>query len=131
MQENPLHKGKGPYCNLGEIITNTRSLAALLRCQSGAVYEVDTSIKVGDAYDSTTMTDIRFLADYDDGGCDGGDDDVVDGDDGDGSRRPRRCKDELLVTSTIANAIVKRPAPNSVKVDLCLSNAYVTVFSPE
>ena len=130
LQDNPPQIEEGAYNNLREIITKARDLTAQLRCQRGAVYEVDTSIKVGDAYDSTAMTDIRFLADYDDGGCDGGDD-VVDGDDGDGSRRPRRRKKELLVTSIIANAIVKRPAPKSAKVDVYLSKARVTVFSPE
>ena len=131
LQEKPPHIEEAPYNNLREIIAKARSLTAQLRCQRGAVYEVDTSIKVGDVYDSTMMTDIRFMADYDDGGSDGGDGDAVDGDGGDGSRRPRRRKKELLVTSIIANAIVKRPAPKSAQVDVCLSKARVTVLSPE
>ena len=131
LQDNPPQIEEGSYNNLREIITKARNLTAQLRCQRGAVYEVDTSIKLGDAYDSTTMTDILFLADYDDGGSDSGDDDAADGDGGDGSRRPRRRKKELLVTSIIANAIVKRPAPKSAKVDLYLSKARVTVISPE
>ena len=122
---------EGSYYNLREIIAKARSLTALLRCQIGAVYEVDTSIKVGDAYDHTMMTDVRFTADSDDGGCDGGDGDAAGGDGGNGSRRPRRRRKELLVTSVIANAIVKRPAPKSPQVDVCLSKARVTVLSPE
>ena len=121
---------EGSYYNLREIIAKARSLTALLRCQIGAVYEVDTSIKVGDAYDHTMMTDVRFTADSDDG-CDGGDGDAAGGDGGNGSRRPRRRKKELSVTSIIANATVKRPAPKSAKVDVCLSKARVTVILPE
>ena len=150
MQADPPQIKGRAYYNLREIISKARSLTALLRCQRVAVYEVDTSIKVGDAYDNTTMTDIRPLADSDDGGSDGsgddaaggdggdggdssdgGNDDAAGGDGGDGSRRPRCRKKEVLVAGVIANAIVKRPAPKSPQVHAYLSKARVTVLSPE
>ena len=130
MQTDPPQIKEGPYYNLREIIAKARSLTALLRCQLGAVYEVDTSIEVGDVYDHTTMADIRRTADSDDGGNDGGDDDAAGGD-GDDSRYSRRRRKELLVTSVIANAIIKRPAPESPQVSAYLSKARVTVLSPE
>ena len=85
MQADPPQIKGRAYYNLREIITKARSLTALLRCQRGAVYEVDTSIKVGDAYDNTTMTKIRPMASSDNDGSDGGDDDAAGGDGGDGS----------------------------------------------
>ena len=85
MQADPPQIKGRAYYNLREIVTKARSLTALLRCQRGAVYEVDTSIKVGDAYDNTTMTDIRPMADSGNGGSDGGDDGAAGGDGGDSS----------------------------------------------
>ena len=61
LQENPPCMEEGPYCNLREIITKARSLTTQLRCQRGAVYEVDTSIKVGGAYGSTTTTVVAMV----------------------------------------------------------------------
>lgn len=127
LQAIPVGIEEGPYYSLREIITTARTLTAQFRCQRGCVYEVDASVVVGDVYDDTKMTDIRY--DEDDGGSDdGGDDDVADRDAGDDGPRPRHRKKVLLVTSVIANAIIKRPAPRSPHVDAYLSKALVTVL---
>lgn len=129
LQADPVQMEEDAYNALREIIATARRLTAQLRCQRGAVYEVDASIALGDVYDDTKMTDIRFTADHDDGGSD--DDGDGGGDAGDGGPPSRRRKKELLVTSVISNAIVRRSAPGSPDVDAYLSKARVTVLSPE
>ena len=112
MQADPVQMEEGNYIALHEIVANARKLTAQLRCQRGCVYEVDTSIAVGDNYDNTKMTDIQF----------------IDDDDGDGDDATRELP---VVTSVIANAIVRRRAPGSSEVDDYLSKAHVIVSMPE
>ena len=111
MQADPVQMEEGNYIALHEIVANARKLTAQLRCQRGCVYEVDTSIAVGDNYDNTKMTDIQFSDD-----------------DGDGDDSTRELP---VVTSVIANAIVRRRAPGSSEVDDYLSKAHVIVSMPE
>ena len=112
LQADPVEMEEGNYIALHGIVASARRLAAQLRCQRGCVYEVDTSIAVGDYYDNTKMTDIQFI-----------DDDDGDGDDA--------AKEPPVVTSVIANAIVRRRAPGSSEVDDYLSKAHVIVSMPE
>jgi hypothetical protein len=90
------------YSAVEETLHSIHKLSAELHCQRG-VYEVDESVRLGEIYDETKMSDAKFSEEEDTEGM------------------------QAHVKAILSKGWVKKPFPGTSQIDACICKAKVLV----